>query len=358
MSYRRMGWCSGLCALALLPAAVAAQAEPIQLAALTVLDDADPGMPPSASALDCLALNIYWEARAEPRLGQIAVAEVTLNRVADPAFPATVCAVVRQGEERGHDLCQFSWHCDGLDDRPRNPAAWQDALRLALLALTGRLPDPTDGALWFHSDEVHPDWPQLAPIVKIGSHIFYRAAPAPGERRATVQGHEGPPVPPGEKPAPPVRMAAAEVMPKVAEPVPGPSDDPVPAVGRSEACDQDLGVATGGPDLMRALATASRDEFLALVDQLRRNATRERAGGRAPCADARPGGERLVVLVPEALQRHGRGFTFAPILAGNVLAAVGEPWTEPLRLPRTFGAATDGRGGPAALLGRLRASPF
>ncbi len=193
MSLRQPGWCVSLCALALVPAAATmalagptasgGQSGPIQLVALTAGIGGDPGIPADVSELDCLALNIYWEARSEPRLGQIAVAAVTLNRVADPGFPDTVCGVVRQGEERGRNLCQFSWHCDGLDDRPRNPAAWQHAQRLARLALAGQLPDPTGGALWFHSDQVHPDWiGDMRRIGQIGTHIFYRlAAATPGQ---------------------------------------------------------------------------------------------------------------------------------------------------------------------------------
>jgi hypothetical protein len=277
MSCRRIGWGLALCALALLAALTArAQAEPIRLAALTPPDDAglDDGF--FDSALDCLALNVYWEARAEPRLGQIAVAEVTLNRVADPEFPHTVCGVVRQGEERGLDLCQFSWHCDGVDDRPLNLVAWQHARRLALLALSGRLHDPTDGALWFHSDQVHPHWPELAPIVKIGSHIFYRAAP--GEGRATTA-QESPPVPPAQKPAPPVRMVAAEVVPAPAPPVP--AHDPVPASDESRACGQ-------------AFAGASEADFLAMVDRMRL----ERDGGRASCGGDSSGAEPAVAPAP------------------------------------------------------------
>jgi hypothetical protein len=331
MACRRMSWCSGLCALALLPAAVAVQAEPIQLAALTLAPPTDPGIPPDASALDCLALNIYWEARSEPLVGQIAVAEVTLNRVADPAFPNTVCGVVRQGEERGPNLCQFSWHCDGLDDRPRNPEAWDHALRLALLALNGRLPDPTDGALWFHSDQVHPDWPELAPIVKIGSHIFYRSVPALGEIR-TAEREKGPPLPPGEKPAPPLQMAAAEVMSKVAKPAFDLSADPLPSLPGSKACAQDLGGAAGGPDLMRALATTTRDEFLAAVDRLRRE---------RPCTDAKGGDEpAALALAPEAHDGGARTFAFEPMLSSGMLAAAGEPWAEPPRLPPRLGTSS------------------
>ncbi|HEY5624614.1 MAG TPA: cell wall hydrolase, partial [Gammaproteobacteria bacterium] len=49
------------------------------------------------SALLCLALAVYYEARSEPFLGQVAIAEVVLNRVGDPAYPADVCSVVQQG---------------------------------------------------------------------------------------------------------------------------------------------------------------------------------------------------------------------------------------------------------------------
>ena len=67
---------------------------------------------------ECLAKNIYFEARNEPFVGQFAVALVTLNRVHDSAFPNTICDVVYEGihTARGfpkRDRCQFSWDCDG-----------------------------------------------------------------------------------------------------------------------------------------------------------------------------------------------------------------------------------------------------
>ena len=61
------------------------------------------------AALQCLALNVYWEARSEPMQGQLAVAAVTLNRVNDPRFPDDICDVVRQGGEVRKHRCQFSW---------------------------------------------------------------------------------------------------------------------------------------------------------------------------------------------------------------------------------------------------------
>jgi spore germination cell wall hydrolase CwlJ-like protein len=168
-------WC-GLCALTLLLAvASAARAEPVHLAALT-----PPGGTPRDSAdsqreVDCLALNVYWEARSEPPAGQMAVAAVVLNRVANPAFPDTICDVVMQGAERGRHRCQFSWHCDGRSDTPRNAAAWEKALMVARLVLRGGQDDPSEGALWYHADHVAPDWSRkMAVIARIGHHLFYR----------------------------------------------------------------------------------------------------------------------------------------------------------------------------------------
>ncbi|MCC2663480.1 MAG: cell wall hydrolase SleB [Geminicoccaceae bacterium] len=166
----------GLSALALLlVVAATARAEPVRLAALTAPSGAARASLDSQRELDCLALNIYWEARSEPPVGQLAVASVVLNRVADPAFPDTICDVVTEGAERGRHRCQFSWHCDGERDQPGNPAAWENALSVARLALDGAQDDPSRGALWYHSDRVRPAWSRnMAVIARIGGHLFYR----------------------------------------------------------------------------------------------------------------------------------------------------------------------------------------
>jgi len=167
------------CALALLLAvASTARAEPVRLAALTPPGDATNGSTDSQRELECLALNVYWEARSEPRIGQMAVAAVVLNRVADREFPETICEVVMQGGERGRNRCQFSWHCDGRSDEPRNPIAWESALSVARTALERRRSDPTDGALWYHADHVQPAWSRkMAVIAHLGRHLFYRDWP-------------------------------------------------------------------------------------------------------------------------------------------------------------------------------------
>ncbi len=127
-----------------------------------------------SQSLDCLALNIYHEARGESLDGQVAVAQVVMNRVGDTEFPGRVCDVVRQGGEWPRDRCQFSWWCDGRGDRPDDLAAWTGSKDLARRILAGSLDDPTGGALWYHADHVSPNWDMdIIRQAKIGRHVFY-----------------------------------------------------------------------------------------------------------------------------------------------------------------------------------------
>lgn len=123
--------------------------------------------------LECLAKAVYFEARGESEEGQRAVAAVVLNRVRSPRFPNTICAVVQQGGTRRRD-CQFSWWCDGRSDEPRDKAAWVRATTIAHEMIQGA-PDPTKGALYFHSTAVSPSWRrELRHLATIGAHIYYR----------------------------------------------------------------------------------------------------------------------------------------------------------------------------------------
>lgn len=125
--------------------------------------------------LECLALNIYHEARSEPPSGQLAVAAVTLNRARSEAYPGSVCSVVKQGGQRRH-ACQFSWWCDGKSDKPTETRAWDRALATARRSLLGLAEDPTSGATHYHATYVNPFWADnLEPTVRIGQHLFYRA---------------------------------------------------------------------------------------------------------------------------------------------------------------------------------------
>ena len=127
-----------------------------------------------AEEIQCLALNIYFEARGEPELGKIAVAHVVLNRVDDTRFPKTVCGVVREGGEHRLRRCQFSWWCDGRSDTPLDNLAWRESREIAWDVLRGARSDPTRGALWYHADYVSPSWGEAFDRgPKIGQHIFY-----------------------------------------------------------------------------------------------------------------------------------------------------------------------------------------
>jgi len=124
--------------------------------------------------IECLALNVYFEARGEPFIGKIAVAHVVLNRMRDRRFPASACMVVQQGGDRVRHNCQFSWWCDGKSDRPRHRTAWATSLAVAKEVYWGFAEDPTRGALWYHADYVDPSWNDVFVQTRvIGRHIFY-----------------------------------------------------------------------------------------------------------------------------------------------------------------------------------------
>ena len=121
----------------------------------------------------CLALTMYFEARAEGHHGMLAVASVVLNRVRHSQFPDTVCEVVKQGGES--PPCQFSWWCDGKSDMPTEARPWWRAQALARAILRQPPYDSTAGALFFHADYIAEPWrlPRTR-TVQIGRHIFYR----------------------------------------------------------------------------------------------------------------------------------------------------------------------------------------
>lgn len=122
----------------------------------------------------CLAQAVYFEARSEPAEGQLAVAQVVLNRVASPFWPDSICAVVFQGEHRRH-RCQFSFACDGLSDNPKNPVAWRRAKAVAAVALEAHWHDLAHDATHYHADYVDPWWRgAMDTTARYGRHIFYR----------------------------------------------------------------------------------------------------------------------------------------------------------------------------------------
>ena len=146
--------------------------------------------------VECLAKNMYYEARNQGTAGKLAVTNVVLNRLKDKRFPNTICGVVKQGptreswktkkdknlpdEERIYypirHKCQFSWYCDGASDEPKNEEKYQEAYLLSLTIVDKKfhLIDITDGALFYHADYVRPAWARTKHrTTEIGDHNFY-----------------------------------------------------------------------------------------------------------------------------------------------------------------------------------------
>jgi hypothetical protein len=126
--------------------------------------------------LDCLAEAIYYEARSEPSLGQLAVAQVVMNRVRHSAWPNSTCDVVYQGSER-RTGCQFSFTCDGSLAREPRGSSWRRARLIAEYAGMGFGSDVTRRATHYHTVAVDPYWNDgLVRTRQVGAHIFYRFA--------------------------------------------------------------------------------------------------------------------------------------------------------------------------------------
>ncbi len=127
-----------------------------------------------ARALQCLSMAVYYEAASESYDGQRAVAQVVLNRVAHPAYPASVCGVVFQGSER-HTGCQFTFTCDGSLTRRPAVRSWATAQSVALAALSGEVFAPVGTATHYHTHAVNPYWASSLELIgSIGAHRFYR----------------------------------------------------------------------------------------------------------------------------------------------------------------------------------------
>jgi hypothetical protein len=186
-------------------------------------------------ASECLAQAVWYEAASESEAGQRAVAQVVLNRVAHPSWPASVCGVVYQGSERSTG-CQFTFTCDGSLARRPSGASWARAQRIAADALTGAVYAPVGLATHYHTLWVNPYWAaSLDHIGTIGAHRFYRNRGAGGQAGAFSTGYAGlePVVSGRTTPAP----ATAEAVP--ARPVIAYDLDPMPnakqAVGAGAA---------------------------------------------------------------------------------------------------------------------------
>ncbi|MEM7059963.1 MAG: cell wall hydrolase [Pseudomonadota bacterium] len=122
----------------------------------------------------CLSEALYFEARGESLRGQIAVAEVILNRVDSSRYPNTVCGVVQQGQHR-RNACQFSYNCDGRANHIGNKKVFDRLGKIAWSMMKGTPRKLTGQALYYHNTSVRPRWSRkFHRTAKIGSHIFYR----------------------------------------------------------------------------------------------------------------------------------------------------------------------------------------
>ena len=112
------------------------------------------------TALVCLAMNVYWEARSQSTAGQIAVTQGVRHSGSD--LPV-------------RHKCQFSFFCDGLKDEPTDSKAWAKALLVAVTVHDGKTIDMLEGATHYHAVNVHPAWAKTKTrTARIDDHIFYR----------------------------------------------------------------------------------------------------------------------------------------------------------------------------------------
>ena len=135
--------------------------------ALAFLSSNAVGVTATPSEVECLATNVFHEARGESNKGQVAVALVTLNRVRSGKFPSTICGVVYQPN-------QFSW----TRDKPKikDWKSYNRILALTRNVLAGKVAqDITGGSLYYHADHVNPYWSKhFDKVAHIGNHVFYR----------------------------------------------------------------------------------------------------------------------------------------------------------------------------------------
>ena len=177
------------------------------MASLAMSYEVETGVSVNEDELKCMAENIYFEGRAEPMVGKVAIGKVVMNRIEDTRFPNTVCGVVHQGpvreswktrqhkdlpesERRYYPIkhrCQFSWWCDGQKDIiwatymngdviESNMTAWRDSINVALWILSGELTDPTNGAVFYYNPHIaNPSWGAIYnETAMIGNHRFMK----------------------------------------------------------------------------------------------------------------------------------------------------------------------------------------
>jgi spore germination cell wall hydrolase CwlJ-like protein len=176
------------------------------MASLALSYEVETGTPQNLDELKCMAENIYFEGRAEPLMGKVAIGHVVMNRVASDRHPNTICEVVHEGphreswKTRGKDVadeerkffpirnkCDFSWYCDGEKDIiwvsymngeviDANMTAWRDSIHMALMVMNGEIRDNTKGADHYYNYHISsPYWVgAMTHTVYHGNHRFMK----------------------------------------------------------------------------------------------------------------------------------------------------------------------------------------
>ena len=115
-----------------------------------------------------LAEAIIFEARGEPDIGQIAVAQVILNRKQDPRWGNSIRDVIHQPR-------QFSYLKDKHKQAPPTKHDWNKARKIARAVISGTVINPVGDATHYHAARIRPKWAKkLQPVASIGQHVFYR----------------------------------------------------------------------------------------------------------------------------------------------------------------------------------------
>lgn len=137
--------------------------------------------------VNCFAVGLYHEARGESREGQLAVAQVILNRMKSKVYPNTACGVIYQNAHK-RNRCQFSFACDRRSDMAKNTKVYDELKKIAEQTLMrGHAPFPAESPAenarmnineitHYHTTAVSPSWGRkIEKITTIGAHIFYRS---------------------------------------------------------------------------------------------------------------------------------------------------------------------------------------
>ncbi len=145
----------------------ASEEKPAPVRPLSALVEEHSGTKTADSETECLAGAIYFESKGEPLAGQLAVAEVIINRATSGRYPPSLCGVVKQ---RG----QFSFIRAGrFPAFSRDNAHWRKAVAIAHIAMKDLADSPAPKALAFHATRVSPRW-RMKRVARVGNHVFYR----------------------------------------------------------------------------------------------------------------------------------------------------------------------------------------